>query len=126
MPRGYDRCVRQLPITLQCDCGQVGYARYGERWTCPGCGRTWDTSQIPDDEYAQLVSSVRRYRLLAVGPPILFAAILIPLAILVGIQFGLLFFVLVLAYGIFVIPKVRERATRSVHESTRSWNLSAE
>jgi hypothetical protein len=118
--------VGQLPITLQCDCGQVGYARYGERWTCPDCGRTWDTSQIPDDEYAQLLSSVRRYRLLAVGPPILFAAILIPLAILVGIQFGLLFFVLMLAYGIFVIPKVRERATRSIQASTRSWDLSAE
>jgi len=126
MPTGYDRCVPQLPITLTCDCGQIGYARYGERWTCPDCSRTWDTSQIPNEEYAQLVSSVRRYRLLALGPPVLFAAILIPLAILVGIQFGLLFFVLVLAYGIFVIPRVRERATRSVRESTRSWNLSAE
>jgi hypothetical protein len=118
--------VSQLPITLTCDCGQVGYTRYGERWTCPECGRTWDTSQIPDDEYARLLSSVRRYRLLALGPPVLFAAILIPLAIFGGIQYGLLFFVLVLGYGIFVIPKVRERATRSIHESTRSWNLSAE
>lgn len=118
--------MRQLPITLTCDCGQVGYARYGERWTCPECGRTWDTSQIPSDEYARLLDSVRRYRLLALGPPLLLSAILIPLAILAGLQFGLLLFVLVFAYAVFVIPKVRERATRSASESIRAWNLSPE
>jgi hypothetical protein len=118
--------VRQLPITLTCDCGQVGYARFGERWTCPECGKTWDTSQIPADEYAQLEQSVRRYRLLALGPPLVLAAILIPLAILAGFQYGLLFFVLVFAYGVFVIPKIKERATRSVTENSRTWNLSPE
>lgn len=116
----------QLPITLTCDCGQIGYVRYGERWTCPECSRTWDTSQIPDEEYEKLAASVRRYRLLALGPPLVLAAILLPLAVVAGIQFGLLFFVLVLAYGIFVIPKVRQRATRSMSESTRSWSLSPE
>jgi len=118
--------VRQLPITLTCDCGQVGYVSYGERWTCPECGRTWDTSQIPADDYDRLLSSVKRYRLLALGPPLVLAAIFIPLAILVGFQFGLLFFVLVLAYGVFVIPKVRERATRSMSDNVRSWDLSPE
>lgn len=118
--------MREPPITLTCDCGQVGYARYGERWTCPECGRTWDTSQIPNDEYADLVSSVRRYRLLALGPPLVLAAIFIPLGIFVGIQYGLLLFVLVFAYAIFVIPKVRERATLALQESTRSWDLRPE
>jgi hypothetical protein len=118
--------VRQPPITLTCDCGQVGYARYGERWTCPECGRTWDTSQIPNEEYARLLDSVRRYRLLALGPPLALAAILIPLAIFAGLQFGLLLFVLVFAYAVFVIPKVRDRATRSMSENTRRWDLSPE
>ena len=116
--------MRQPPITLTCDCGQVGYARYGERWTCPECGRTWDTSQIPSHDYAELMSSVRRYRLLALGPPLVLAAIFIPLAILVGVQYGLLLFVLIFAYAVFVIPKVRERATRSMSENTRRWDLS--
>jgi len=118
--------MRGPPITLTCDCGQVGYVRYGERWTCPACGKTWDTSQIPTEEYGQLLRSVRRYRLLALGPPVVLAAILLPLAILAGFQYGLLFFVLVFAYAVFVIPKLRERATETVRESTTSWNLSPE
>jgi len=118
--------VREPPITLTCDCGQVGYARYGERWACPECGRTWDTSQIPSEQYAELLSSVKRYRMIALGPPLLLAAIFIPLAIFVGVQYGLLLFVLIFAYALLVIPKVRERATRSVHESTRSWDLNPE
>ena len=32
-------------------------------------------------------------------------------------------FVLVFAYAVFVIPKVRERATAAMAQSTRSWNL---
>jgi hypothetical protein len=118
--------VREPPITVTCDCGQAGYVPYGERWTCPECGKTWDTSQIPHDDYANLLRSVRRYRLLSLGPPLAFAAVLVPLAIVYGVRFGLLLFVLVFAYAVFVIPKVRERATKSVHESSRSWSLSPE
>src|SRR5262245_27991189 len=124
--RGYDRAVHEPPITVTCDCGQVGYVEYGERWTCPGCARTWDTSQIPHEDYASLVRSVRRYRLLSLGPPLVLAAVLVPLAIVYGVQFGLLLFVLVFAYAVFVIPKVRERATRDVRESSRSWSLGPE
>jgi hypothetical protein len=118
--------VHEPPITVTCDCGQVGYVRYGERWTCPECGKTWDTSQIPQDDYASLLRSVRRYRWLALGPPLTLAAILVPLAIVAGAQYGLLLFVLVFAYAVFVIPKVRERATRSARESARTWSLSPE
>ena len=115
--------MREPPITVTCECGAVAYVRYGTRWTCPTCGRTWDTGQIPADDYARLLSSVRRYRLLAVGPPLVLAAVFIPLAIVSGLQYGLLFFVLVFAYAVFVIPKLRERAAESVRRSTRSWEL---
>jgi hypothetical protein len=118
--------VREPPITVTCDCGQVGYARYGERWTCAECERTWDTSQIPQEDYANLLRSVRRYRLISLGPPLVLAAILVPLAIVYGAQYGLLLFVFVFAYAVFVIPKVRERATQSVRESSRTWSLSPE
>ena len=64
--------------------------------------------------------------MLTLGPPLLLAAILIPLAIVSGFQYGLLFFVLVFAYAVFVIPKLRQRATERVRESTTSWDLSPE
>ena len=118
--------MRELPITVTCDCGVVAYVRYGERWTCPTCGKTWDTSQIPQSEYLQLLSSVRRYRLLTIGPPLALAAVLVPLAIFVGLQYGLLLFVLVFAHAVFVVPKLRDRATASVGRSTRSWELRPE
>jgi hypothetical protein len=123
---GYDRVVREPPITLTCDCGTVAYVPYGERWTCPSCEKTWDTSQIPEADYAELLGSVRRYRLLSLGPPLVLSAVLIPLAILAGVQYGLLLFVLVFAYAVFVIPKMRERASASVGRSTQSWELHPE
>ena len=124
--RRYHRAVRPLPITLTCECGEIAQVPYGERWTCPKCDRTWDTSRIPEDDYARLADSVRRYRLIALGPPLVLAAILVPLAIFVGVQYGLLLFVLVFAYAVFALPKVRERASASVSHSTRSWELEPE
>lgn len=115
--------MREPPITLTCDCGVAAHVRYGQRWTCPTCGKTWDTSQIPSEDYAQLMRSVRRYRLLTIGPPLTFAAVLIPLAVLRGVQFALLLLVLVLMHALLVMPKVRERATASAMRNTRSWKL---
>ena len=116
--------VREPPITLTCDCGVIAQVRYRERWTCPTCGKTWNTGQIPREDFEQLLQSVRRYRLLAIGPPLALAAVLVPAAVFVGIQFAFLLFALVLAYGLFVVPKVRERAARDVRASTRAWQLS--
>jgi predicted cobalt transporter CbtA len=118
--------VREPPITVTCDCEAVAYVPYGARWTCPTCDKTWDTRQIPGDDYARLLSSVRRYRLLAIGPPLVLTAVFIPLAITSGLQYGLLFFVLVFAYAVFVIPKLRKRAAESVRRNARSWELSPE
>jgi hypothetical protein len=124
--RRYHRLVRGPPITLTCECGDVAYVPYGERWTCPRCDRTWDTSKIPEADYARLVGSVRGYRALALGPPLAFAVVLVPLAIVFGLQYGLLLFVLVFAYAIFVLPKLRERASKAVGRSARSWELHPE
>ena len=124
--RGTIAAMRGPPITLQCDCGAATHVAYGERWTCPECGKTWDTAQIPSDDYAALVRSVRRYRLLAVGPPLVLALVFVPLAIFVGIQFAFLLFVLILGHGLFVMPKLREQATKSVRQSVSSWKLGAE
>jgi hypothetical protein len=118
--------VRDLPITLQCDCGKLAAITYGERWTCPDCDKTWDTSQIPREEYDRLLGSVRRYRLLVLGPPVALAAVLVPMAVIVGVQWGLLLFVLVMAYGLLAVPRLRTKAAERVLGNTRQWELHPE
>jgi len=101
-------------------------ARYGERWTCPECGKSWDTSHIPREDYDLLLRSVRRYRLLVLGPPLAFAAVLMPLAVVVGVQYALLLFLLLLGWGLLVMPKLRSRATAHVMRNAATWKLSPE
>ena len=125
VPR-YDRRVRGPPITVTCDCGSVANVPYGERWSCPDCARTWDTAQIPHEDYARLLASVRRYRLIVLGPPLALAAVLIPLAVVAGLQFAFLLLVLVMAYALLVMPRIRSRATESVRRNAATWKLRSE
>ncbi len=118
--------MRTPPITITCDCNDTADVAYGDRWTCESCGKTWDTTQIPSSEYDVLIRGVHRYRLIALGPPLLLAAILIPLAVLVGLQFAFLLFVLVMAWGLLVIPQLRKRASSQLRKSTKSWKLRPE
>lgn len=118
--------MRAPPITVTCDCGVSKPVAHGDRWTCPECGKTWDTSQIPREDYDRLLRSVRRYRLWTIGPPLAMSAVLIPLAVVAGIQFALLLFVLVLAHLLLVMPRVRSRATASVRRNSTSWTLRPE
>lgn len=111
------------PITISCDCGEKASLAYGERWTCESCGRTWDTSRIPKGEYDQVVRSVRLYGLVTAGPPLLLAAILIPMTVVSGIQYAFLLFTLVLAWGLLVVPQLRRRANRMARENAPKWKL---
>lgn len=125
----YDRLVRTPLITLSCDCGAQGaqgLVALGERWTCPTCGRTYDTSQIPKSDLDELLGAVKRYRLLALGPPVVAAAVLVPLAIYSGLQYAFLLFILMAAWGLMVLPHLRRRAERAVRESVPRWNLRPE
>jgi hypothetical protein len=118
--------VRAPPISLTCDCGAGASVAYGERWTCPECGKTWDTSQIPRADYEALLTDIRRYRLLVFAPTIGLAVILIPLAVLVDVRFAFLLFVLELAFSLMVVPPLRRRASMRVLEQTPTWHLSPE
>lgn len=59
--------MRGAPITVRCDCGEIAYVGYGDAWSCPTCGRRWNTSQIPKDEYWGIMYEMRRYRLQVIG-----------------------------------------------------------
>ncbi len=99
---------------------------YRERWACETCGKIWDTSQIPAADYDTLVRGISRYRLVVLGPPIALAAILVPLAILVGIQYAFLLFVLEMAWGLLAVPQLRRRFGARITASTKSWKLRPE
>ena len=110
-------------IAITCDCGRVGRVPIGARWTCEECARSWDTGQIPREEYDALRRRVRRYSLLTAGPPLLLAAVLVPLAVMVDVKYAFLLFVLVMAYALLVLPQLRKRARRDVLESAPRWKL---
>jgi hypothetical protein len=118
--------VRGPSITIRCECGRAAQAHYGERWTCDGCGRTWSTSEIPPEEYRGLVREMRKYMLLAIGPPALAALVLVPLAVLVNLGYAFVLFVVVLAYGLLVLPKLRRRAVASMRSRSLRWTLHPE
>ena len=118
--------MREPPITITCDCGTGASLAYGERWTCPTCGKTWNTGQIPRQEYDALLRHVRRYRLMVLVPPLALAAILIPLGVLVDLRFAFLLFILEVAFALFVIPPLRSRASKHVLTRTPSWQLRPE
>jgi hypothetical protein len=118
----YHRGVKGPPITVRCDCGVVEHVPYGEAWTCPSCGRRWDTSQIPADEYFGIMREMRGYRVraalvgVAIGLGVLLVAILtdrpvFPLGLLATAGWWLLY-----------MPRWR-RMVRARARSIPSWNL---
>jgi hypothetical protein len=118
--------VARPPITLTCDCGSRDQVAYGERWTCPDCGKSYDTSRVPRDEYETLVSSVKRYQWLTIGPPLAVAAVLVPAAIFGDIRYAFLLFILVMGYGLLVLPRIRRRARVRAAELRSRWQLEAD
>jgi hypothetical protein len=119
--------VKGPRITLSCDCGAQEWVRYGESWTCPSCGRRYDTTRIPPDEYGELAALDRRYKIgnwivvsvLAVG--VLVVALT---GAIISIFAGLA--VALLGWFLYIKPLVHRSHKRAVAKLTRSWNLKAE
>ncbi len=84
------------PITLTCECGARRNLKYGERWTCETCARTWDTNQIPIEQYAALRQTQLRFRRVPMAISIL-ALICVIAFIVAGRAFGGLLVVAVAA-----------------------------
>src|SRR5437868_6421287 len=78
------------PITIKCDCGETRDVAYGERWGCETCGRSWNTQQIPAEEYAGLLRRVRRHKLEALAMTAISAGVMVPLIVVVSSRFLLL------------------------------------
>ena len=58
--------LRGPPIAVTCECGEKRDLRYGEQWRCERCGRRWDTTQIPAEQYEAIRRTQLRFRVLPV------------------------------------------------------------
>ena len=119
------RGMKGPPITVTCDCGQVEYVAYPATWTCPKCGRRWNTGQIPSEEYWAILKEQRGFRLEAmrIGALIGIAALILAL-----LRPETAFLVILVAFGawfLFYMPQWRKKVRRAARSVPR-WNLTPE
>src|SRR5262245_22485091 len=117
--------MRGAQITVRCDCGDVGYVPHGERWRCDKCGRTWNTAQIPADEYWGIMRDMRQLRINVMSVAI---CLVLPIAALVpflGVRILMLLPLVLGFWFIFYMPRWRRRV-REQARSLRKWKLRPE
>lgn len=118
--------LRGPQISVSCDCGQRRGLFYGERWTCESCGRTWDTSQIPAEDYRAIRQAQTRFRILPIclGLAVASAALFF---MLTGNVFSIFFLLpgALMLWFIFVRPAHRKRYLEAIGELPR-WDLRPE
>jgi len=117
--------MRGAQITVRCDCREIGYVAYGQRWVCPKCRRAWNTTQIPEDEYWGIMRGMRRLRLTIIGVAL---GLMVPIAALtpfLGPRILLLIPLLMGFWYLFYMPRWR-RQVREQARSLRKWKLRPE
>src|SRR5689334_5000011 len=107
-------------MTVTCDCEAVRLLAYGERWTCEGCGRQWDTNKIPAAEYWGVMREMRRYRLVAIGAALALAVTFALLAFLASHRLLLLLPIVTAGWLLVSTPRWRRLVTRRAR-SLPSW-----
>jgi hypothetical protein len=117
--------MRKPPITIKCECGDTKEVAYSERWQCERCGRSWNTQQIPAEEYESLLRRMRRHRLEALAAMAMAAAVLIPLIVVVSSRFIFVIPLVMTAWLFVFLPFWRRRYRRSAHGAPR-WELHPE
>ncbi len=123
--RAYNRPVRGPPITIACECGEMKHVPYGERWTCERCGRRWNTTQIPAEEYWGIMREMRRYRLSAIGIALGIAAVFGALAFLVSAALVFLLPLVLAGWFIWYMPWWRRKVRRRARNLPK-WQLHPE
>jgi hypothetical protein len=117
--------MRRPPITVKCECGDARDLAYGDRWRCERCGRSWNTGQIPPEEYEGLLRRIRRFRLEAAGLAALLAAILVPLIVVVSEGFIYLAPIVAALWLFLYLPMWRRRVRFAARNAPR-WQLRPE
>ena len=114
---------RGPPITLTCECGETRYLRYGERWKCEKCSRSWDTAKIPVDDYAAIRRTQLRFRRVPLVISVLALACVVAF-IIVGKALGGLLLVAVVAttWSMFFRP-IHRRRYREALADLPTWQI---
>jgi hypothetical protein len=122
------RSIRKGPlITVTCECGKRRELHYGERWKCEGCGRGFDTSKIPREEYAAIRRTQIRYRMF----PLLSGLLLLVAVILFWVEGGAFRALVAVAFllaswNVFGRPFWRSRYRRAMSKNLPTWNIKAD
>ncbi len=98
---------------------------YGETWACETCGRRWNTSQIPEAEYAGLMRSLRRYKIELLALTGGTVAVFLPLIVFVNASYVFLAAIAAFALLFVYLPFWRQRIRRAARAAPR-WQLSPE
>jgi Flp pilus assembly protein TadB len=117
--------LHRPPITIKCECGERREVAYGDRWRCDTCGRSWNTQQIPVEEYEGLLRRMRRHQLEALAMVAIAAAVMVPLILFVSSRVILLVPMVMFVWIFVVLPRWRHRYRRSAHGAPR-WELHPE
>jgi hypothetical protein len=116
---------RGPPITLTCDCGERRDLRYGDRWQCEQCGRTWDTRRIPAAEYA----AIRRVRTRFVVVPIVMLLAVVATVVLFAV-YGRIYAIILLPMALFAWVlygrPVHRRRLRQALNRLPEWKITPE
>jgi hypothetical protein len=113
------------PITITCECGESRAVPYGERWVCERCRRSWNTEQIPAEEYEGLLRRVRRRKLEALGLAAILVAVLASLLVFGGARFILVLPLVMMAWLFLYLPFWRRRV-RAAARTAPHWELRPE
>jgi hypothetical protein len=118
--------LRGPPIAVRCDCGRKRDLRYGEAWSCEGCGKRWNTRQIPPEQYEVIRRTQLRFRMLPVGFGLVVATAAAFFTV-TGNLFSLfvLLPVAMMTWFVFLRPAHRKRYRRAIAELPR-WTLRPE
>jgi Flp pilus assembly protein TadB len=99
--------MKGASITVRCECGELRYVPYGERWQCEQCGLRWNTAQIEADEYWGI------------------AGVFALLALLVSQTLFLLMPIVLAAWFLWYMPWWRRKVRRRAR-SLPKWKLRPE
>jgi hypothetical protein len=114
-------------LTITCTCGRKQRLRFGDVWTCEGCGHTWDTGKLPRGEYEAIRRLQLRYRML----PALFGLVVVALAALFTLTGNagavvLLLPLALISWFTFLRNAHRRRFRDAVATRRREWRLRGE
>jgi len=108
--------VKPLALVVSCGCGERGRVEPGAPWSCPACGRTYDTADIPGDEYAAIASEVNRTKLRALIGFAVIAAVFVPLGFLLGAELWITGAVVLAVFYFAYGPKLKRDVRRIVRD----------